>query len=225
LRRLRHRRATCERPHNNEMKQTKPALARLARSSLLIPGLGGRRGVMARQPASSTADRPPEGSASGPTLAYAVVPRSVRFVNKGGWWSGTRLAQRCQRVWITADRFRGGVEVWYGYSKWRVGLGGHAESLRRAKASAERFYRGLSHLWVDVRVGEAAASRYVDRLRREESCSFCHRAPAEHGGSQFQVGSVRICQSCVVEFHEELARDGRRRPTRSIWTPPVKGER
>ena len=170
---------------------------------------------MARRPPSSTANQPPEGSASGPTLAYAVVPRSVGFVNKGMWWSGNRLAQRCQRVWITADQFRGGVEVWYGDAKWRVRYGGHAESVQDAKALAERFYRGVSSHWVDLRVTKGAASRYVERLRREEGCAFCRRAPAEHGGSQFQVGSVRICQGCVEDFHAELARDARRRPTRA----------
>jgi hypothetical protein len=66
------------------------------------------------QQTRSVVDRPPEGSASGPTLAYAIVPRTVRFVNKGSWWSNSRLAKRCQRIWITGDRFRGGVEIWFG---------------------------------------------------------------------------------------------------------------
>jgi hypothetical protein len=162
----------------------------------------------------SNRDGPPAGSASGPTVAYAVIPRSVRFVNKGRWWSNNRLAKRCQRVWITADRFRAGVEVWYGDAKWRVRHGGHAESVEQAKRSAERFYLGLAEHWVDTRVSEAAATRYVDRLRREDGCSFCRRAPAEHGGSQIQVGSARICQSCVAEFHDDMTGDARRRPTR-----------
>jgi hypothetical protein len=167
------------------------------------------------QQTRSVVDRPPEGSASGPTLAYAIVPRTVRFVNKGSWWSNSRLAKRCQRIWITGDRFRGGVEIWFGDTAWRVRLGSHAESVSHAKRWAQRFYVGLSDHWVDTRIGEASAAAYVDRLRREDGCSFCGRAPAEHGSSQIQSGSARICESCVTEFHSTMAQGPRRRPTKS----------
>ena len=92
-------------------------------------------------------------------MAFAIVPRTMRFVNKGSWWSGTRLARRCQRVWITGDRFRGGVEVWYCDAKWRVRYGGSAESLEHAKRQAERFYVNLADHWVDIPVSKTTPQR------------------------------------------------------------------
>jgi hypothetical protein len=152
-------------------------------------------------------DPPFEGSATGPSLHYAHVPRSVRFVNRGRFWSNGRLVKRAPRLVITQDTVEQGVDLCFCNSRWRILHAIAATSVAEAKREAERFYPGLSSHWVDLRVTQAGVRRYMERLRREEGCSFCHRAPGEHGVSQVQVGDCRICADCVAEFHKELASD------------------
>jgi hypothetical protein len=54
----------------------------------------------------------------------------------------------------------------------------------------------------------------MERLRREHGCSFCHRAPGEHGVSQVQVGTSRICANCAAQFHKDMAPRRGREPRR-----------
>ena len=118
--------------------------------------------------------RPFKGTATGLSLHYALVPRSVRFVNNGRFWSGGHLVDRAPRLVISQDRVRQGVDLWFCDKRWRIRQGTGASSVEEAKRTAEQFYPGLAPHWVDLRVTEAAARRYMERLRREEGCSFCH---------------------------------------------------
>jgi hypothetical protein len=148
---------------------------------------------------------PPSGSASGPTLAYAIVPRNVPFVNKGRFWSGDRLARRAPRLWITADRIRGGVALWFCDGRWRARNVVTAPSLKGAKKLAESFYPGLAGHWIDLRVSKAAAARYLEKMREEEGCSVCRRVPAEAVEPWIKTGDVRLCKSCIVKLHAAVA--------------------
>ena len=160
---------------------------------------------MARRTRSAVKhDRPPEGSATGPTLQFAIVPRQVPFVNRNRFWSGSTLVKRAPRLWVTADRVGGGVDLWFCDSRWCVRNATHASSASEAEQVAESFYPGLRPYWTRLRVSDRTAAQYLDRLRREDGCSFCRRAPAEHGSSQIQAGGARICKLCVGEFYEDL---------------------
>jgi hypothetical protein len=168
--------------------------------------------------------RVPSGSAAEPTVAYAVVPRGVPFVNEGRFWVGGRLAKRMPRLMITADAVAGGVDLWFCDREWQVRQASHSSSIAEAKRFAESLYRGLAPRWVDRRVTRRSAKRYLRQLGLSEGCSFCLRAPAEHGGAQMHGKTARICWRCITEFYDIVKgqkRLGRRR-TSGIWTPPVK---
>jgi hypothetical protein len=149
-------------------------------------------------------DAPFEGIGSGPTLHYVIVPDHLPFVNKGRFWSGSELVKRAPRLAITQDRLRHQVNLLFCDNRWHIVNAASDTSEEAAKLSAERFYPGLASHWVDLKVSEAVAARYMERLRRYQGCSFCRRAPAEHGGSQVQVRQTRICSACITEFYNDL---------------------
>jgi len=157
-----------------------------------------------RRSRSRASARPFEGSATGPSLHYVLVPDDIPFVNRGRFWSGGRLVGRAPRLVITQDRVLKGVDLWFCDNRWHIRHGTSAPSVAEAKRRAEQFYPGLAAHWTDLRVTAATARRYMERLRREHGCSFCHRAPGEHGVSQAQAGEARICASCVADLHKEM---------------------
>jgi len=161
--------------------------------------------VPQRRSRPNASDRPFEGSATGPSLHYVLVPREIPFVNRGRFWSNGRQVRRAPRLVITQDRIQKRVDLWFCGNRWKVLHATSARSVGAAKREAERFYPGLAPHWIDLGVTEVASRRYMERLRREEGCSFCHRAPGEHGVSQILAGTSRICADCVAEFYEELA--------------------
>jgi hypothetical protein len=132
------------------------------------------------------------------------VPDDLPFVNKGRLWSGSELVKRAPRLAITQDRVRHEVNLLFCDKRWHIVNATGDVSVEAAKESAERFYPGLTPHWVNLRVSETDAERYMERLRRFHGCSFCRRAPAEHGGSQIQVRRTRICSDCITEFYNDL---------------------
>ena len=158
---------------------------------------------------------PPAGIGSGPTVQYVIVPRSVPFVNRGRFIVGGRTLGRVPRLTIGQDRIRNNWTLLFWDARWRLLAGISASSIAEAKAEAERFYPGLFPHWVDLRVSEAAAARYMKRLRAETGCSFCLKAPGEYRSSHlFEVGKARICGDCVETFHGELPQSVRSRKSR-----------
>jgi hypothetical protein len=133
-----------------------------------------------------------------------VVPRDLPFVNNGRFWSGKELVKRAPRLAITQDLVRHEVNLLFCDNRWRILNATSDISVKAAKQSAERFYPGLAAYWVDLRVSESDAERYMARMRRYHGCSFCRRAPAEHGGTQIQVRQTRICAECITGFYRDL---------------------
>jgi hypothetical protein len=141
-------------------------------------------------------------------MCYAIVPEKVPFVNKGRLWSGSELVPRAPRLAITQDRIAKEVNLFFCDDHWRIVSATSDTSVQAAKQSAERFYPGLAPHWVDLDVTETDAERYMEVLRRKQGCSFCRRAPAEHGGDQIQVRRARICAACITEFYNDLQQKG-----------------
>jgi hypothetical protein len=150
---------------------------------------------------------PFEGIGSGPTLQYAVVPDDLPFVNRGRFWSGDQLVEKAPRLAITRDFVTGEAHLLFCDEKWQILHGIGAASVDEARREAESFYPGLERHWVDLGITDVKAEAYMERLRRSQGCSFCRRAPAEHGGTQFQVRRTRICGDCVRNFHAQLEKD------------------
>jgi hypothetical protein len=147
---------------------------------------------------------PMTGIGTGPTTDWVKVPRSVRFRNRGSFWVGGKLLRRQPHLAICQDRVAKSVVLLFCDPRWNVRALTTAASVDEAKQQAERYYPGLSPYWVSAGVSERQAKQYMERLRRETGCSFCGRAPAEHGGSQAEARNVRICSSCVEDLHADF---------------------
>jgi hypothetical protein len=152
------------------------------------------------------------GIATGPTTHWVVVPPAVPFRNNRSFWVGDKLLRRKPHLAICQDRLKDRLKhtlvLLFCDKRWRpVGVT-TAESLAEAKAIAERHYPGLMPHWVDAGITERQAERYMKQLRRDFGCSFCGLSPAEHGGSQIESRSARICSSCIQELHQNLNKGG-----------------
>jgi hypothetical protein len=156
-----------------------------------------------RRPAHAEGE-PFEGIASGPTLMYVVVPDELPYKNRGRFWSGEQLVPRCPRLVITRDVIRNNHNLIFCDERWTPLYGTSDATLEGARHDAERFYPGIDSHWVDLGLSEADVQAYMEKLRRAEGCSFCRRAPAEHGGTSFEVRRTRICGQCVKKFYAEM---------------------
>jgi hypothetical protein len=144
---------------------------------------------------------PLAGIATGPTTDWASVPASVPFRNEGDFFVDGRPLRRQPNLAICQDRVEGGVTLLFCDSRWNIRAVGVAPSVAAAKRSAERLYPGLLPFWRSASMTERHALAYMQALRDEMGCSFCGRAPAEHGGSLVERGTARICSACVAEIH------------------------
>jgi hypothetical protein len=146
------------------------------------------------------------GTASGPTLRWVNVPRSVPFRNEGAFWVGGRLLTRQPRLAICADLVRGVVTLVFCNRRWAIIAMMGSPTAETAVREAERYYPGLRSHWIDGRVTGREAARYLKRLRDEEGCSFCRRAPVEvpTEGAMFAVRQSRICSDCVKALHTRV---------------------
>jgi hypothetical protein len=148
---------------------------------------------------------PPAGIASGPTLMYAIVPPSIRFVNRGRFIVDGKTFPGAPRVFVARDMIQRDYDLLFCDGRWRVLAGTSHATLEGIKAEAERFYPGLTPYWVDLAVDDLKAHAYVERLRGRIGCSFCRRLPAEFArGELFEVGHSRICADCVRRFWQDL---------------------
>ena len=174
-------------------------------------------GASRRRPRRSASRPAPMGGiATGPTTDWVPVPPSVPFRNGGSFWVGDKLLRRQPNLAICQDRKRGGVVLLFCDKRWSIRAGTSAESVVEAKQTAERYYPGLREHWISAGVTESGAKQYMRKLAAEHGCSFCGRGPSEIH-THFKRRNVRICSSCIREFHAgllESERSLKRRPTK-----------
>jgi hypothetical protein len=155
--------------------------------------------------------KPPAGIASGPTLLHAIVPSSIRFVNRGRFVVDGKTFPGAPRLLVVRDMIQNDYDLLFCDDRWQIVAGTSDATLKGIKAEAERFYPGLTPHWVDLGIDEAKAQAYLERLRRRIGCSFCRRLPGQFAsGNVFEVGRVRICGDCVTGFWQDLNETGRR---------------
>ena len=108
----------------------------------------------------------------------------------------------CQRLDEAQD-----LELFHCDAEWNVlAVSGHG-TLPSVKSAAERRYPGIASRWVDLNVSEDLAWEYLRAVQHESTCSFCNKLPHEVS-SMIGRDSVRICSSCIREFHGWLESDG-----------------
>jgi hypothetical protein len=162
-----------------------------------------------QRPHARRGPAPMGGMATGPTVHWVAVPRSVPFRNRGSFWAGDKLLQRQPNLAICQDRVRSCFVLLFCDRRWSIRGATTAASVAEAKSTAERYYPGLLQHWVSAGVTARQAERYMQRLRDEYGCSFCGRAPGEQNGSQFESKGARICSSCIRRFHATLPQNDR----------------
>jgi hypothetical protein len=97
----------------------------------------------------------------------------------------------------------GGVLLMFCDDHWQSLGVAQCSSLAEAKSRAEREYSGLSAKWIDAKVTEQEAARYIKEQDDTLRCSFCGRSP-EAVKQLFTAGDAGICDSCVREFYGDL---------------------
>jgi hypothetical protein len=152
------------------------------------------------------ARKPPPALVSGQVLEYAVLPKSVPYSG-----AGLHFVDGKDLGWVPClaiERGFGSGHVLLLYCDRECGVVSFAEfpSVGKAKARAERMYRGASSHWRNRRVTEAQAKDYLAHRWDGYECSFCRRSPAE-ASPMFANGLARICGPCVEEYHASLAEE------------------
>jgi hypothetical protein len=64
----------------------------------------------------------------------------------------------------------------------------------------ERIHPGSSGRWIDAHVSETEALKSRDAMLEGQRCSFCGKTPFEIN-QLVERDNVRICDSCIEEFH------------------------
>jgi len=140
-------------------------------------------------------------------IEYAVVDASVRFeqrhwLNVGGEWLGA-----VPRLAICRNLDESQFMVFHCGEDWNVlGVASGYDTIADAKARAERSYHGLMQKWTPTGHSVDDALGYVKERFKGHECSFCGRLPLQYDSAIGGPG-VRICNHCIVEFHETVRSD------------------
>ncbi len=153
-----------------------------------------------------TLPKPPPALDSARLLAYAVLDESVSY-------SGHRLLfvdgkelgpVPCLAICQVSDG--SGVLFFHCSDDWTVLGAAEYKSVAEAKNRAERIYPGVTSLWIEAHVSEQEARRYLDEFWGDQRCSVCGRTP-DQINRLVSKNSVRLCDSCIDEFHQMLHED------------------
>jgi hypothetical protein len=148
---------------------------------------------------------PPPVLASAQVIAYAVLDQSVRWTGKQALFvDGERLGP-VPRLAICRNIFgdRADFLIFHCDTRWNVkGVAG-APSVRECKASAERWYEGLSQHWVNTNTTHKQARQWLRERCIGQECSLCGMLPVQVEG-MFSRHKVNVCFACVRAMHAEL---------------------
>jgi hypothetical protein len=91
-----------------------------------------------------------------------------------------------------------------GTAGWKKSEGGSVEKI---KASAEKYYAGISSQWIGHDASLEDARAYQADLVGDERCSFCGRSMYEVNSLLAGNDGARICDLCVKSFHRQTSAD------------------
>lgn len=135
-------------------------------------------------------------------LAYAAVDGSVTHDVKLALLVDGKPLGAVPTLAICQEQ-TGGILLMFCDDRWRSLGVAQCSSLAEAKSRAEREYSGLSGKWIDAKVSEEDAARYMKEQDDALRCSFCARSP-DAVQQLFTTGDAGICDSCVRDFYGDL---------------------
>ena len=118
-------------------------------------------------------------------LEYAILDESVTYSGHSSLFVGTEDGVLKELgpvpcLAIAQELETGVIMLLHCDQEWSVlGLGGNYESVSEAKAKAERAYHGVSVRWVETKVTEEEALKFIDEVWSDEQCSFCDKIPPD----------------------------------------------
>jgi hypothetical protein len=129
-------------------------------------------------------------------LEYVVLNDSVGFSGRTLLFvSGNELG-RVPCLAICENKRLPNILLFHCDKEWTVlGSAGYA-TVREAKERAERTYPGLSNFWIDAKVSEEMAERYLDELFGDDRCSVCGKR-ADQVDQIEQRGELLVCNFCI----------------------------
>jgi hypothetical protein len=165
--------------------------------------------VLNRPPGASatrqrTVRQPPPALVQARVLKYAVLPRSIPFVQTNSLFVGSKSLGRVPRVAICQEA-NGQILLLFCDSSWGHRASATQDSLLSAKARVERMYPGSSKHWVDAKVTKARAAQYLQRVWAKHRCNFCLKTPLEQNHPVFRKGRGQICGACITELAQDLS--------------------
>jgi len=151
----------------------------------------------------SVAEAPPPVLGSARVLEYAVLDDKVPYSGHSGLLVDGKELGPVPRLAVCQRLGSAEVDLLHCDKHWDL-LGVQTyPDVTAARARAERTYPGITRLWVDAGVTEAAALASLQELFAGQTCSFCGKRPDEVNRIIEQNGA-RICDGCVVDLHREL---------------------
>ena len=162
-----------------------------------------------RYTATRMIEKPPPVLGNARVLEYAVLDESVTYLGHsslfaGNFTDGLKELGPVPCLAIAQDLKTGEIILMHCDQDWDLlGLGGRYDSIADAKARVERTYHGVSSCWIDAKITQEEALKFRDEMWAGQRCSFCDKIPPDFN-MMIERNNVRICNSCIAEFHKTL---------------------
>ena len=144
-------------------------------------------------------------------LEYAVIDESVKFtgqliLNVDGEWLGAvpgiALAESFNNSELIAFHCDENWNV-LGVQTWNSPDGPVLKSIADLKEKMEKYYCGISELWVQHTATAREALDLYEESQRAHSCSFCGKTRDEI--ERLVSGpNANICSECLRDFHNQI---------------------
>lgn len=149
---------------------------------------------------------PPPVLQSARVLEYALLDESVRYSGHSFLFVDGKELGPVPCLAICQALGHAGVLLFHCSRDWSILGAAEYASPTEARNRAERIYPGLSTHWIETHVNEQETARYLEEVVGDQRCSFCGKRPDEIE-RLISKNDARICDSCIMEFHEMLRED------------------
>lgn len=146
---------------------------------------------------------PPPALDSARVIEYAVLEKSVTYSGHSSLYVDGKELGPVPCLAICQIRSEAGVLLFHCSSDWTVLGAADYASVAEAKNRAECIYPGVSAHWIETRVTEQEAERYLEEVWKDRQCSVCGKR-ANQIQRLVSKNDVRLCDRCITEFYQML---------------------